>query len=674
MATLASLIVELGLEDNLSGDLKKTSKKLKTIGTGFTKAGLAMTAGLGGAMVAVGGFALNAASQFDNALDMIAVSTGATGDELDALGQMTRDIFKAIPTDMETAAIAISELANRTDATGESLKELATAEIELARITGTDLSGNIQSTTQMFKKWGIAVDDQVESLDMLFRAGQATGISVDKLSQLMVDNATALSGLGFNYAESLAILSAFEKAGINTASAMAGLKFALAKFAEEGVTDPAAAFTALVESIKNAPTDIIGTQIAIEYFGKKAGPELAAAIRSGNFDLKTLLDTIENGESGIIATAEATNDYAEKLQIAKNNAQDALVPLGILLFDAITKLSPKVIELSEAFERLIASYDEMSPRQQQAVQGAVVLLAIVGPLALALGFIISNITAFGAALGVIIAPLSATVALFVLLAPIIVPVTAALGVLKAAGVDLGAMFNTLKSTIARFKDAASAAITAFVDAGSTALTLLQTDGSQAISDLKDNVLGYIGDLALGANAWLDIIETYFSDAWANVIDNASTSLGTLWANIIAILSGIGSTAYSSGVNIGSQIGNGIIAGINSIWSSVVGFAESLAGAAWDAIQSKLHIKSPSELTTWAGEMLGEGLSDGMANSERKVALAAGSMSGAAISGMAGATYNGGINISVSGAGDPNAVADRVFSRFVREMALTTGGV
>lgn len=672
MATLAELIVKLGLNDEMSGDLKKSKKSLAAWGKSVTKAGGLLTVGLTAPIMAIGGVALKAAGDYDNALDMIRVATGATGDELNALGEMTREIFRAIPTDMDIAATAISELAVRTDATGDSLKALAIAEIELARITGTDLSTNIKNTTQMFAKWGISVDDMVPSLDMLFRASQATGIGVDELSQLVTDNAAVLAGLGFDFAGSLAILGQFELAGVKTGTAMTGLKNALAYFIANDI-DPATGFRDLIEAIKNAPTDIIGTQLAIEVFGKKAGPELAAAIRSGKFDTQALLDIIKAGGPGIVETAKATNDYAEKLKIARNNAQDALVPIGILLFDAITKLSPKVIELSEAFAKMTAAYGNLSPAQKTVVIDFIIMVAILGPLLILLGQLVAIAPAVALAFTLMTGPIGLLIIELGLL--FLAYQTNFMGFAERINIALprlGLLFLGLQTTILIFTTTTTIAIKRWADVTAAAMTVLSIDGSSAMDHLKTNVLLSVGSMAAGALAWLDVMEIYFQNAFDAMKTDTGTRVGEMYANVILLIQTLATDVYNEASAVGSAIGLGIQEGIDSIWVGTVAKAAALVAAVIDVLKNIPGFSPIDHVGEYYGAQLGEGFGRGISNAEFAVNQAASGMVGAAVSGISGPVINGGMTISVSGAGDPNAVADRVFAKFAREMGLAGG--
>ena len=96
---------------------------------------------------------------------------------------------------------------------------------------------------------------------------------------------------------------------------------------------------------------------------------------------------------------------------------------------------------------------------------------------------------------------------------------------------------------------------------------------------------------------------------------------------------------------------------------------------WETIKNLGH--SPWPMMIGAGKDAVDGLIVGAESRMSALNDTIGNVTAAMLaptSAGASTSYSGGINISVSGAGDPNTVADRVFAKFVREMALTTGGV
>lgn len=325
--------VGAGFFAGMSSKFAASGAILKGIGLGVG-AGLAVGIGAGIAAFKIG-------DNFDKAFDTIRVGTGATGDALKDLEGDFKTVFSNVPSSMEDASIAIADLNTRTGLVGEPLRELATTTLDLARITGEDLAGTIDTTTRLFGDWGVATEDQAGTLDKLFRAGQATGTGINKLATDVVQFGAPLRQLGFSMDESIALFGKWNKEGVNTEAIMGGLKQAVGRFAKEGLDVPEA-FDAISESIKNAGTDSEATAIAIEAFGTRAGPDLAAAVREGRFELSDMVDVIANGEETIATASADTESFGEKWKKFANKLLVAVEPIATRVFEGMGKLMDAV--------------------------------------------------------------------------------------------------------------------------------------------------------------------------------------------------------------------------------------------------------------------------------------------------------------------------------------------
>lgn len=405
MATLAKLLVELDFDgEDFNSGAQQAARTWDQVGKKMLAVGAGLTAFVTLPMVKAGKVAWDAAIAYDGALDTIQTKTGATGDELNEFGELARQVYRSIPTDIQTAADTVATLSQKTDQVGDGLRELAQVEIELARITGGDLATQVSSTAEMFNKWGIETTEQVASLDKLFAASQETGTSVQTLADNLTKYAQPLSELGFSFDEAVAVLARFEEAGVNVDQAMAGLKLGLVNLAKEGITDADTAFRTMVDRVKAAPTDIEATKIAVELFGAKAGPELAKAIRDGTLEVDDLVAAMNDGRPGILETAAATNDFAEKLQIMKNRVTDALMPLGTQLFNAVNNLMPLFESAATKLTGLVERFNELPAPVRNAAGVVLLLLAGLGPLLTILGTVITLAPAIGAAVTIMFGP------------------------------------------------------------------------------------------------------------------------------------------------------------------------------------------------------------------------------------------------------------------------------
>lgn len=650
MATIADLMVKLGVDGSeLNAGLSAAESRISGFSTS-TKA-LVMGAGVvaGAALIGIGKHAFDMGVQFDAVLDTIQTTTGATGDELTALGESVTTVFTAIPTTLDQAGLAIGELAVRTGQTGKGLETLATQVLELSRITGTDLAGNIQAIAPMFEKWNVETTEQSAALDMMFRASQQTGVEVSTLATNLATFGAQLQTMGFDLVTSTALLASFEQSGINTGQAMMGLKTALSKMASEGVTDANQAFTELVGLIQAAPTDMEATAIAIDYFGQRAGPELATAIRAGKLDVDALVQAIGAGESTITGTAAATNDYAEKMQILKNQVNAALLPLGVSLFEALNKLMPAFTTLVEWVVKAVDAFTRM-PAEVQAAVGILVaigaalavMLPILAPLVALIGPLVTGISALGAVLvanpiGLAILAIVAALALlyeayqhnwFGFRDAVNSGVQAIVGFIKT----LEAGFNAAKQTIMTALDLAAFYVTSF-----------KGKVIERITSMKDTVLETIANLAGSVQAWFVAIRDYITTLITEAASAAWSKVNTMASNILMTLGNLAASAWGAALSIGSNIMNGIYDGIMGMWDAVVGLASDLANAVKDKLAGVLDIFSPSRATEYMGKMLGMGLVEGMEASERRVLAASGDMAAAALRPLSGS-----ISASVDG--------------------------
>jgi phage-related minor tail protein len=182
------------------------------------------------------------------------------------------------------------------------------------------------------------------------------------------------------------------------------------------VTDTNAALTDVFTQIQNAPDDLAAGQIAIDTFGSRAGPALAESIRTGKLSYEDMLATIQDGTGTILGTADATNDWREKLQILKNRISVDLLPVATYLFAQLSVGLDMIEKLADKFDRLAKVFDKLSPNTKKWLGLLILALAAIGPILLGIGFLLPVITAVGAALGLLSIPLLLIIALIALFA------------------------------------------------------------------------------------------------------------------------------------------------------------------------------------------------------------------------------------------------------------------
>ena len=256
--------------------------------------------------------------EFDKGRDAVVKATGATGKTADDLTKSYTNVSKTVAGSFEDIGEALGEVNTRFGFTDEQLEETTRQFVKFADITGTDAKNAVRLVSRAMGDAGINAEDYSGILDALAVAAQASGISIDKLTEYITKYGAPMRALGFDTNESIAIFSQWEQAGVNTEIAFSGMKNAISSWSKEG-KNAKDEFKKTLEQIAAAPDIADATTQAIEVFGKKAGPDLADAIQNGRFEYSRFLELIENSEGTVDATYDETQSAVDKTALALQN-------------------------------------------------------------------------------------------------------------------------------------------------------------------------------------------------------------------------------------------------------------------------------------------------------------------------------------------------------------------
>jgi len=363
MPEIGSIFVKIGATteefnkkmNEVANRLEATSKKFKTAGQKMTDIGKTMGLRVTAPIAAVGAAVFTAANDMDKAMKTIRAGTGTTGDALAALNKDFQAVFKQVPQGADVVSSTLADLNTRTGLTGQALQNLTKQTLDLARVAGTDASQLVAQTTRIFGDWGIEAAKTGQTLDYLWKVSQQTGIGVDQLGRTIVQYGAPLRQMGFDFETAAAMLGKWEKEGVNAELVLGSLRIGLVNFAKAG-EEPPKAMRRAIEEIKNMGSAAEANALAVEIFGARAGPDMAAAIREGRFDLDELLKTLQASPETIVAAARETMTFGESMQQLKNQAEVALEPLGKVLLDTFKKAQPQIEAVIGFVSRLAEGY------------------------------------------------------------------------------------------------------------------------------------------------------------------------------------------------------------------------------------------------------------------------------------------------------------------------------
>ena len=549
----------------VGSQLKETGKKVRDFGAEWTKKVSLPIAALGAA-------AYKSFVDVDEGLDIIIKKTGATGDELEAMGDIMENIASSIPTDFKTAGEAVGEVATRFDLSGEALEDLSTKFIQFASLNDTDVSTSIDNVQKAMAAFNVSTEYAGNVLDLLNAASQKTGVPVDQLTNSLTSNATALKEMGFSLNQSVDFLSSLDKAGIDSSTVMTGLKKALQNATKDGKSMDEAVKD-LQSSIVNAKTDTEAMQIATELFGAKAGPAIAQAVREGKLSFEDFGLATEEYTNNVANTFEATLDPQDKLNVALNE----LKVLGAEIAETVMPALTKAVEwLKDKIEKLKEWWDGLDESQKETILTVGGVVAAIGPVISTLGSLMMGL---GSVISLLTGPLG---------------IVAAIGAVIAAGVWLVKHWDEVKEKAKEIWEK----IVAFFN--------------QAWEDISN-----IDWAALGQAVWDWITEAFnnvkgwFKDRFNEAKDLIASidwkKLGKdVWGwitNAFSNVKGWFKDRFNEAKNLISQIdwkklGSDVWGWITNAFSNVGGWFQKQFQAAWDDIASIDWLQLGADMWDW----------------------------------------------------------------------------
>lgn len=498
------------------GKITAFGEGLKTVGEGLTKAVTVPLAAVGAASVA-------AFNEYDKGADTIIAKTGATGDALKEMQGVMEDLATSIPTDFETAGSAVGEVNTRFGLMGDELQNVSAAFLQFAQLNGTDVSGSIDKVQSSMTAFGMTSAEATTALDILNKAGQDTGISVDKLSSDLMSNSTILKEMGFDYNQAAGFIANLNKNGIDSSTVMAGMKKAIQNATKEG-KPLKQALKELEAELKTASTDTEAMQMATELFGAKAAPQLVAALQEGRISLDEAANAVQNYGNSVSETFEATLSPTDQMKTTLNEVKIVGAELGSTLLEMAV---PALQTLSGIIQDVKAAWDGLSPAQQKGIVKFGLIAAAVGPVITFFGSLVIGIGQLVTAFGIlvpIIAPVAAGFAAVVAAAAPFIAIGAAV---VAAGV---AIYQNWDTIVAKAQELAAAVVQKWEE--------IKTGVTTAVENLKTTVTIAFENIKTGITTTWENIKTAVSTAIDTVKTTIQTGIEEAKTKVDTILDGM----------------------------------------------------------------------------------------------------------------------------------------
>ena len=354
----------------LSGTLRKQGNMLASLGDSFTKS-------LSIPIAAFGALSLKASDNVTKAQRSIRAQTGQTGKSLDDLVKSAKTVATQVPGAFDKTAEALAVLTNATGLTGKSLEDLTKNVAAASKLTGDDMVATATEAGKVFNSWNVATEDQVKTLTVFYRAAGLSNSSMVEMMSTVRGADEIFGAFGFTLDESVAMLTSFEKAGIDMGTAVSGLSSALRIFSNAGITDFRGALDEALVTMASSKDEAKANALAYKLFGKAAGADLVDALRDGKFNIEEVTKALTGSGDTILEAESQTRTLSDAFMQLNRAVDFALAPIG----DVLTKrLTPKIDTVRESLTGLSNVFVNLSPGTQNFVTSIFGIVAAIGPV------------------------------------------------------------------------------------------------------------------------------------------------------------------------------------------------------------------------------------------------------------------------------------------------------
>ena len=383
--------------DDVTGKLENVN--WKAVAVGGAVGGIAVATGK--AVVEAGKYLADLGNEYNTAINQLSAATGATGDELDALGESVKNIYaQGLGDDFADVADGLAATQQASDLTGEALERATAAGFNLRDVFDYDVSESARAASALMKNFGIDAEeaygliavgaqngadkngDLLDTLNEYSPQFAALGLSADQFIGTLVEGADAglfsIDKVGdavkeFNIRAkdgSDTSREAFESLGLNADKMFAA-------FAAGGDTAEAAFFDT-VEALNSMDDPLARNAAGVALFGTQfedleAGVlPVLASIETAAYDGAAALQQINDVKY---------NDLGSAFEAIKRSAEVSLLPMASMIANTLTALAPILRETFEAIAPVITdTLNTCMPFVQQFLVGMGEALQTVLPM------------------------------------------------------------------------------------------------------------------------------------------------------------------------------------------------------------------------------------------------------------------------------------------------------
>lgn len=620
MAVVKNLLVRAGADfSELQKEMQKAEKFMKSAGKQITDIGKTLTVGITTPLLGLGTISVKTATDFQESMSKVSAISGATGDDLERLTDMAKQMGATTKFSASESAEAFQYMAMAGWKTEDMLSGISGI-MNLAAASGEDLAIVSDICTDALTAFGMSAEESGRFADILASASSNANTNVSMLGESFKYVAPLCGSMGYSAEDASIALSLMANAGIKGSQSGTSLKTALTN-----MLSPTSSMASVMEEYGLSLTNADGSMKSLQdvmimlrekmggldeatqgaaastLFGKEALAGMLAIINASDADFEKLTTAIYNCDGTAQNMAETMqNNLNGKLTQLKSALEGVAISFGEVLIPMLMKVVESITNVVQKF----ANLDE-GTRKLILIIGAIA--TSIGPLLLVIGKLIttgSKIAGWGKGVATAMKGVMAgTKGIGTVMTTVFGPGGVIL--LVIAGIAaLVAGFMYLWNTNEDFKNFFINTWNAIVEFMTPILEYLKTVIVQCWVDITTMLQPYIDEIkTFIVEAWNFILTTivpilnniwsaivtawqYIWDTLQPILSQLKETISAAWDFILTIIS-IALDKISTIVSLGFEIVKGIFTAVTSaikfIWDNFGDLIVSKIKNVWDTV-------------------------------------------------------------------------------------------
>jgi hypothetical protein len=293
---------------------------LKKAAGGFAGAGL----GLAFASATSGALELNAATAEFTA------QTGASDAEAKKFTATLAALNKSNVQSIPEIGAALTALTLNFKLTGDAAKGLGAQFLDFSRIAGGTAAESVGRFDELVDAGVITADQMAVTMDKLTASHQKFGVDINGTIGALVKFAPAMTAAGISTDDAIGLMNMFSESGLNAEAASKAFNIALGK-----VKSPEE-LQRLIADISSTEDPFLRAQLAADLFGKRAGVQLANALKPGSGGIEAWTVTMTEAAGATTKAGDALDaSFGNQAKLRLKEINGTLAEMGTNMGDLL---------------------------------------------------------------------------------------------------------------------------------------------------------------------------------------------------------------------------------------------------------------------------------------------------------------------------------------------------